>query len=232
MRIKADLQIHSICSDGIMGGGDIIRIALIRGLRAIAITDHNTFSGYRLAISASERIGASIAVIPGIEVRTSKGDLVVLCEKPVEAIEKMVGRDPGEVIDIARGEGCISYAPHPFDIRRLGLGEEIYRLRLDAIEIFNSLSDPIANRKARIAKEKLGVTGLSNSDAHTWEFVGVAYNIIEISEPRVEEILDGIRRGGVEAVSGRPGLLGYILHIARGMRRKSIEKCSGSISST
>lgn len=232
MRIKADLQVHSICSDGAMNGDDIVRMALIRGLRAIAITDHNTFSGYWLAASASERMGASIAVIPGIEVRTSKGDLVVLCEKPSEAIEKMVGRDPGEVIDIARGEGCISYAPHPFDIRRLGLGEEIYRLRLDAIEIFNSLSDPIANRRARIARDRLGIAGLSNSDAHTREFVGVAYNIIEVSELGVEEILDGIRRGGVEAVSGRPGPLGYILHIARSMRRKYSEKCPGSISST
>jgi len=53
LKIRADLQIHSICSDGSMDGYDIVRAALLRGLRAIAVTDHNTFSGYKLALEAS-----------------------------------------------------------------------------------------------------------------------------------------------------------------------------------
>ncbi len=224
LRIRADLQIHSICSDGSMGGGEIVRWALIRGLRAIAVTDHNTFSGYRLALNAAERIGASIIVIPGNEVRTSKGDLIVLCEKPSDRIEKMAGREPEEVIEISREEACLSFAPHPFDLRRLGLGKKIYSLKLDAIEIFNSLADPISNRKAREAAKRLGLPGLSNSDAHTPRFIGAAHNIIEIDDLTVGSVLESIRRGKVEPFEGRPGLLAYIAHIIKGIG-KSSEKC-------
>lgn len=217
MRVKADLQIHSVRSDGSMDGDEIVRRALIKGLRIIAVTDHNTFSGYRLAIEAVERIGASIIVIPGNEVRTSQGDLIVLCEKPSEKVERMVGKDPGEVIELSRGEGCISYAPHPFDIRRLGLGEKIYNLDLDAIEIFNPLSDPLSNRKAKKAREKLGIPGLSNSDAHTPHFIGAAYNIIEVSDLKIENILESIRKNTVEPVEGRPGPAAYLAHILRSL---------------
>ncbi|HWQ18076.1 MAG TPA: PHP domain-containing protein [Sulfolobales archaeon] len=229
LRIKADLQIHSVCSDGSMGGEEIVRRALIRGLRAIAVTDHNTFSGYWLAVRAVERIGASIVVIPGNEVKTSMGDLIVLCEKPSDRVEGMVRRSPEEVIEVSREEGCISYAPHPFDIRRLGLGKKIYGLKLDAIEIFNSLSDPLSNRKAREARERLGLPGLSDSDAHIPSFVGVAHNIIEISDLKVESILESIRKGMVEPVEKRPGPVAYIAHVLRTWLHSRPVGCDASL---
>lgn len=224
LRLKADLQIHSVCSDGSMGGEDIVRWALIRGLRIIAVTDHNTFSGYRIALRAAEKIGASLVIIPGNEIRTSHGDLVVLCEKPSSRVEKMINRDPREIIEASREEGCICYAPHPFDLRRLGLGERIYGLKLDAIEIFNSLSDPLSNRRAREARERLGIPGLSNSDAHTPRFIGAAHNIIDVSDLSVEDVLESIRKGAVEPVEGRPGPLAYLTHLIRSIRRSS-QRC-------
>lgn len=225
MRIRADLQIHSICSDGSMDGLEIVRSALIRGLRAIAVTDHNTFAGYRLALEAVGRVGASLIVVPGIELRTSRGDLVILCREPLSRIEKMVGSPPEEAIEISRAEGCVAYAPHPFDLRRLGLGRAVYSLKLDAIEIFNALSDPLSNRRAERAARDLGVSSLSNSDAHVPSFVGVSHNIFEVGDLSVEEVLEGVRRGPAGLVRSRPGPLGYLSHIFRGAPKKSISRC-------
>ncbi|MEM4970288.1 MAG: PHP-associated domain-containing protein, partial [Sulfolobales archaeon] len=198
-----------------MDGYDIVRVALIRGLRAIAVTDHNTFSGYKLALEAVERIGASLVVIPGIEVRTSRGDLIALCENPEPEIERAVGKAPEEIIDLSRERGCVTYAPHPFDIRRLGLGRAIYGLKLDAIEVFNALSDPLSNRKAEKARRELGISGLSNSDAHVKGFVGVSHNIFEVGDLRAEDILEGVRRGPQMLVKARPGITSYLSHILR-----------------
>jgi len=212
-----------------MDGHEIVRISLIRGLRAIAVTDHNTFSGYRIALEAVEKIGASLVIVPGIELKTSSGDLIVLCEKPSARIERAVGRTPSEIIDLSREEGCISYAPHPFDMRRLGLGKAIYSLKLDAIEVFNALSDPMSNRKAEKAWKELKISGLSNSDAHVSGFVGVSHNILEISDLRVEDVLEGVRRGPQELVKARPSFIDYIIHATRSVTKKNRSECAGSM---
>jgi len=226
LRIRADLQIHSICSDGSMDGIEIVRTALVRGLRAIAVTDHNTFAGYWLALEAVERIGASLIVIPGIELRTSSGDLIILCRKPLSRLESMVSRPPEEAIEVSRAEGCVSYAPHPFDLRRLGLGRAIYDIKLDAIEVFNALSDPLSNKKAERAARELGISGLSNSDAHVPGFVGISHSIFEVRDIMVEEILEGIRKGPAELVRARPGPLGYLSHMFRRQPSRDRSRCS------
>jgi len=163
--------------------------------------------------------------VPGIEVKTSRGDLIVLCELPEPEIERAVGRSPEEIDRSIKGKGCVTYAPHPFDIRRLGLGNTIYRLKLDAIEVFNALSDPISNRKAEKAWRELRISGLSNSDAHVKGFVGVSHNIFEVEDLRVEDILEGVRRGPQTLVRARPAITSYLSHILRRMRRDG-SKCS------
>lgn len=68
MPSKVDLHIHTSCSDGQLSPEEAITLAINKNLKAIAITDHDTFEGYRLAKPFAEKKG--IELIPGVEVTT------------------------------------------------------------------------------------------------------------------------------------------------------------------
>jgi len=63
---KADLHIHTTCSDGEFTSSEIIHAAKELGFDTIAITDHDTASGISEALKAGRDTG--IEVIPGIEI--------------------------------------------------------------------------------------------------------------------------------------------------------------------
>lgn len=60
-----DLHSHSNCSDGILRPQALLSRAKEHGVTTLALTDHDTISGYAEAFSASEDLG--IDLIPGIE---------------------------------------------------------------------------------------------------------------------------------------------------------------------
>jgi 3',5'-nucleoside bisphosphate phosphatase len=60
-----DLHAHTKASDGDLEPEALVRLAVTKGLTAIAITDHDTFEGIPEALQAGRRFG--IKVIPGIE---------------------------------------------------------------------------------------------------------------------------------------------------------------------
>lgn len=62
---KADLHIHTIYSDGTFSPRDAVESARLKGLSAVAITDHDITDGIEEALKAGAKIG--IEVIPGIE---------------------------------------------------------------------------------------------------------------------------------------------------------------------
>ena len=61
-----DLHLHTTASDGVMSPSEMVRYAKARGLRAIAITDHDTIEGLEEGLAEGERIG--LEVIQGIEI--------------------------------------------------------------------------------------------------------------------------------------------------------------------
>lgn len=61
-----DLHTHSTASDGSMSPTELVRHAYQKGLRAIAITDHDTIGGVEQALAEGGRLG--IEVIPGVEI--------------------------------------------------------------------------------------------------------------------------------------------------------------------
>lgn len=85
--MPADLHCHSICSDGATSIENIFRLAKLNGLKAIAITDHDTFLGIEKAKRASE--SHNVRLISGVEISTfdySRNRMVHLlcynCKKP------------------------------------------------------------------------------------------------------------------------------------------------------
>lgn len=63
-----DLHVHTLASDGSDTPADVVRMAAELGLRAVAVTDHDTFAGLPEAIEAGARYG--VDVVPGVELST------------------------------------------------------------------------------------------------------------------------------------------------------------------
>ena len=63
-----DLHVHSNKSDGSLSPSDLVLEAKKKGLKAFALTDHDTVDGIDEAMAASENSG--VIVIPGIELST------------------------------------------------------------------------------------------------------------------------------------------------------------------
>src|SRR5690606_25348520 len=61
-----DLHTHSTCSDGTEPPGQVVRSAVAAGLDVVALTDHDTASGWAEADRAGQEAG--VPVVPGIEV--------------------------------------------------------------------------------------------------------------------------------------------------------------------
>lgn len=73
-----DLHVHSNASDGTYAPAEVVRLAKEGGLRALALTDHDTIDGLAEAVAAGPRYG--VEVIPGVEVsaRFSGGSMHIL----------------------------------------------------------------------------------------------------------------------------------------------------------
>lgn len=63
-----DLHTHSVFSDGTSTPEELIELAVSAGLRAVALTDHNTVAGLDSFLAAAEK--APIEAIPGVEIST------------------------------------------------------------------------------------------------------------------------------------------------------------------
>lgn len=73
-----DLHLHTTASDGTMSPAKLVRYAKEKGLRVIAITDHDTIEGLPEGIREGNRLG--LEVIPGVELSadTPKGTMHLL----------------------------------------------------------------------------------------------------------------------------------------------------------
>jgi predicted metal-dependent phosphoesterase TrpH len=60
-----DLHLHTTASDGTMSPAELVRYAKEKGLKVIAITDHDTIEGLPEGIQEGNRLG--LEIIPGVE---------------------------------------------------------------------------------------------------------------------------------------------------------------------
>ncbi|WP_319378133.1 PHP domain-containing protein [uncultured Methanocorpusculum sp.] len=194
--ITCDLHIHTSASaDGKCPVKDVITKAKERGLDAIAITDHDTTEGAKQALALKK---PGILIIPGIEVSTKQGHLLVLGTTKVFEL----GKDVLETIREAKHEGCLTIVPHPYHRWRhaVGLHSPDALRDADAIEVFNSrYYIGTANSRAAKFAKKYHIPMTAGSDAHTCQFVGYGINIIDAEERTVASVLDAIRKGKIES---------------------------------
>ena len=202
--LTCDLHVHTNFSkDGESSVEDILRQAETVGLDVIAITDHDCVDGAKKALASN----SSILVIPGIEVSTRQGHLIVL--GVTEIIPS--GLDVRETVRIAHRMGALVILPHPYHVWRHGVARRIRAAMsiVDAVEAFNSrYIVGSANQKAGRIAARLHKPCVGGSDAHNARFVGYGRTFIE-AEPDMQAIFDAIRKGNVSCGGRKTPLRTY-----------------------
>ena len=186
---NADLHIHTYYSnDSIIRPKELIKKAKKIGLKAIAITDHDTIEG-SLKILREYR-DRELLIIPGIEITTEPGHLLAynLTEK-IRRIESLE-----ELIEYIHQKGGIAVPAHPFDYFRKFKTIERYVHLVDAIEAANAsnfrLNKDISRALELSKKYNIGYT--AGSDAHIIDAVGNAYVYSYDSLSTVDDVIDYI----------------------------------------
>ena len=86
--IYYDFHLHSAlspCGDADMTPNNIVGMAKIIGLDAIAVTDHNTVGNVRAAMEVGRELG--VTVVPGMEVETAEEIHILTLYPSIEAAE-------------------------------------------------------------------------------------------------------------------------------------------------
>ncbi|MDF1533826.1 MAG: PHP domain-containing protein [Methanosarcinaceae archaeon] len=196
--MRFDLHVHSCYSKDSSADIDFILMhAEKNGLDGIAVCDHDTIEGGIACAKRAKELGTDLIVIPGIEVMSSKGHILVIGIN--ENIEPHLSLE--KTIERARELGGVVIIPHPFKLTSHGIGY-VEGLDIDAVETLNSRClDGRPNRKAKKAAESLNLPQVGGSDAHTPPMVGQAYTDIDIEDNTVDvnAILMAIRQGKVRA---------------------------------
>lgn len=198
--IHADLHIHTIFSNdsSIHPKRLVEELAAHPHIKVIAVTDHNTGKGY-FKVKEYASAYRDVLVIPGIEVSTVHGDIVILGASEVPPEPWTVEN----VLDYTREIGCLAIAAHPY--RQFGLGELTRNYKFDAVEVLNGGSSPQANAMALRLARSMGLPGVAGSDAHTPSDLWKVYTEIQASMD-LEEILRAIRNGKVKVSGGNASI--------------------------
>jgi len=189
--ILADLHMHTEHShDCAVPVSDLLDHAEAIWLGAIAITDHNVFSGAQEAVELAR--GRALTVIPGEEVKTYAGEVIGLYLR--EEIPR--GLPMADTIAAIREQGGVVYVPHPFDrLHTIPDAGTLHRhlAEIDVFEVYNArlLFEGFNDEAARFAR-KYNLTMGAGSDAHVLQGVGTGLVRLRAFETP-EELLISLR---------------------------------------
>lgn len=177
--IRAELHNHSTESDGKLSIGELVSYAEEHSFEVLAITDHNTVSGQDKAVSAAK--GKDLDILPGVEITTFYGHILVLGLRRMVDIAYLDPSKPEELVRElkaagARAVGCA----HPFCIGqpimkgcRLAMKFR-YPEVLDYIEVFNTSAGDLfsgnefaLNWWEQLVLQGIRIAAVTGIDLHT-----------------------------------------------------------------
>jgi predicted metal-dependent phosphoesterase TrpH len=167
-------------------------------IKAVAITDHDKMEGYFNVLKLASAY-KDVLIIPGMEVTTPEGDMIVLgiTELPPKPWNVK------DVIDFSKERDGVVIVAHPY--REYGLGSLAKNYPVDAIEVLNGGTQPNLNNLAENLAREMGLPSVAGSDAHNVEDLWSVYTEVEASL-NIDEILKAIRKGFVRASSARKSI--------------------------
>lgn len=203
--MKGDYHIHSIYSSGDILEFDscyspkqIAKYAKKLGFEWIGSTEHNTLKGLDAWARACKKY--DLILIPGIEMSFKTGRKFWFWDEQYHAIALGIEELPKvrsleEFCDSVREQAGLTIAPHCFSLA--GMKE---RAKLvDAIEIFNPLTNPLANLRAKLFCKKFNKIALAGSDSHSLKSLGKVLLEVDSSESK-DGIIQALRKGRVRIV--------------------------------
>jgi predicted metal-dependent phosphoesterase TrpH len=217
---RADVHLHTNLGDGTASPERVIAEARRRGLRVIAVTDHDHFEGAKrvqelLDREREEQGTSDLELVWGCEVTTRQGHFLGLFMRQPA---KFLGHVEA-AIEAIKEQGGITVIPHPLgrlvpslSQRKIEeLLEEGYPL--DAVELYNP-SPANASARIRVAalNEQWGLATTGGSDAHFWQHIGAGYTLFpgETAEDLRQALLARTTQpGGMEAPPERLPLSAY-----------------------
>jgi predicted metal-dependent phosphoesterase TrpH len=194
--IVVDLHMHTDAShDCQVPPALLLDQAEAEGLGAVAITDHNVFTGAAKAVELAR--GRDVMVIPGEEIKTdNQGEVIGLFLR--EEIPR--GMSFGDTVAAIKEQDGIVYLPHPFDrMHAIPDAATLHRHLgdIDVFEVYNArlLFEAYNDEALRFAR-KYNLTMGAGSDAHVLQGLGTgAVRMRSFSDP--EEFLVSLRSAEV-----------------------------------
>ncbi len=184
-----DMHIHTVNShDGRVTLEEIL-IELTGMVNAITITDHDFLSNYpKETLKILEEKYQVKVFTNSAEISTTEGD--ILAYGISAAPSRMM--NPEEIINIVHSEGGIVVAAHPFT--PLGVGDLVYDLNFDAIEI-NGSRPTVANQQAREAAHLLDLPCTGGSDSHSRFDIATCVTLFTKTLNSIDELISEIKKG-------------------------------------
>jgi predicted metal-dependent phosphoesterase TrpH len=198
--IRADLHVHTTySSDSAIQPRTLVEQLVAHNfIKVAAVTDHDTVKGCGVTRQLASAY-PDILIIPGVEISTPQGDIVVLGTEEMPPQPWTVDG----VIDFARDRDYVSVIAHPY--REYGMGDLARNYKVDAIEVLNGCSTPSANKLAQNLAKLMGLPGVAGSDAHHPSELCTVYTEVQASLD-VDEILKALKRGLVTVPSMRKSI--------------------------
>jgi len=205
-----DLHVHtrhySGCSS--IEPEHLIEQALEVGLDGLVLTEHGIlWASTRLIPLQEEGARNGLVILAGQEItcmdRGRRLDFLVF------GLNRSLGTasTPQDLIDLVHYEGGVIVAAHPYKPSRLGVGyhgvgDGLYDLDLDGVELQHPDHNEEAKRKVQAAAKKLGLPMTGGSDAHDIFQLGDYATFFQNRVTTIEELAAEIRAGRVEALNG------------------------------
>ncbi len=153
-------HIHTICSyDCFASPSQIVDEAYKKGANYLIISDHDSFYGSKKARNHAEKKCLKIEIPFSAEINTDIGDILVTNVQD----DFPIIRDHKELCrEVKKQYGC-TILTHPYASHQL---EKIDYSDIDFIEIFNSRSTMLQNRKAALLARNMNKKVFFGCDAH------------------------------------------------------------------
>jgi predicted metal-dependent phosphoesterase TrpH len=205
-----DIHIHtrkySDCS--FINPEDIIGQALEAKLDGLAITEHGMrWPDEEFALLQKQALPHGIVLINGQEIYTQNSKKQIEGDFLVFGLRHSLtdSYSAKQLADIVHKEGGIIIAAHPYKLSRggkshyYGAGDLVYKLQLDAIELFHPDQNDLAMNKVKKAMDELHIPGTGGSDAHKILNIGSYVTLFKNKILNENDFIQEIRTGNIQA---------------------------------
>ena len=203
MLIDLHTHTHPLSHDSLLSPDELIEAARAAGLDAVCLTEHDFFWDHAQTTALSKR--HDFLVIPGIEVNTEDGHIVVFgLERFVYGMHRL-----HELARLAEAAGAVMIAAHPyrrqlpFELRHDGDWTDALEravanpalAHVAAIEAQNGRGTDRENAFSTEVATRLNLPTTGSSDAHERKDVGRAATEFDRTVTNLEDLITELKAG-------------------------------------